>query len=88
MRTSNTCPKCSGRKLVVAGPRYSNEHGWFLIPVIPEGSRGYYESWTCAACGYTEFYAMALSDVDEIAAQYPDVVRIVESGEPSRGPYR
>jgi hypothetical protein len=49
---------------------------------------GGFESWTCAACGYTELYAKNLGDVDALAAQWPDHARIVDSSKTSAGPFR
>jgi hypothetical protein len=56
---------------------------------IPKGHRfGSFESWSCAACGFTELYAKDLGDVDALAAQYPADVRIVDGNVPAKGTFR
>ena len=50
MRTTATCPKCSGKKLIVV-----HERGFLRDTKVI----GRFESWICAACGYTEFYALS-----------------------------
>ncbi len=100
MRTTGTCPKCSGKKIAVVELRQKDRtEGPAAIPVV--GIRlsglqlwsgfkfsGRFESWICAACGYTELYAKDLGDVDALAAQYPEDVRIVDSAVPVMGPFR
>lgn len=49
--------------------------------------RGRFESWICTACGYTEFYANDLGDLDEIAAQKYEGLRVVD-GTKARSPFR
>jgi predicted nucleic-acid-binding Zn-ribbon protein len=104
MRTTATCPKCSGKKIIVTDLRhthYSARRGESLetIPAVSVAVRGFFggtrvcggfESWICAACGYTEFYAkdLDLDDVDRLAAQWPEDIRIVDSAAPKRGPFR
>jgi predicted nucleic-acid-binding Zn-ribbon protein len=79
MRTTATCPKCSGKKLIVV-----HERGFLRDTKVI----GRFESWICAACGYTEFYAKDLADVDALASQWPEDVRIVDSTVPRTGPFR
>jgi predicted nucleic-acid-binding Zn-ribbon protein len=96
MRTTATCPKCSGKKILVAELRDDTgdfPHRARPVPVVawnvgPISTIGRFESWICAACGYTEFYAKDLGDVDELAAQLPNDVRIVDSASPKKGPFR
>jgi predicted nucleic-acid-binding Zn-ribbon protein len=98
MRTTATCPKCSGKKIVVTDLRYVDHgEGWIATDRIPavaydvQGrakSFGRFESWICAACGYTEFYAKDLGDVDKLTAERPEDVRIVDATVPARGPFR
>jgi hypothetical protein len=51
---------------------------------------GRFEAWICIACGFTELYAEDLGavDVEELAAQHPDDVRIVDGASPKKGPFR
>jgi predicted nucleic-acid-binding Zn-ribbon protein len=103
MRTTATCPKCSGKKIVVTELRHTNNVGEVgeridAIPVVGIRVRrsltwdtkvvGTFESWICAACGYTELYAKDLGDVDKLAAERPTDVRIVDAAVPARGPFR
>ena len=101
MRTTATCPKCSGKKIVVAELRQPFPGTIArLIPALalntmPEPSDalvvkkvGGFESWICAACGYTEFYAKDLGDVDRLAVEHPEHVRIVDATVHERGPFR
>jgi len=94
MRTTATCPKCSGKKIVVTELRVARP-SVSRIPAaaydvawrLPEEAGGF-ESWICAACGYTEFYAKDLGDVDRLAAEHPKDVRIVDGTIAARGPFR
>jgi len=50
---------------------------------------GRFETWICLACGYTELYAHGLPvNVEAIAEQHPDQLRVVDAEPPERGPYR
>jgi predicted nucleic-acid-binding Zn-ribbon protein len=51
-------------------------------------SYGFFETWICLPCGYTEFYAYGLEGIEKIARDHPDQVRIVDSTSPEQGPYR
>jgi predicted nucleic-acid-binding Zn-ribbon protein len=103
MRTTATCPKCSGKKVIVAELRHRNAIDdnmeridrvpvvGFVVPgflTTTINFLGRFESWICAACGYTEFYAKDLGDVDALAAKCPEEVRIVDSAAPKKGPFR
>jgi predicted nucleic-acid-binding Zn-ribbon protein len=92
MRTTATCPKCSGKKIVVTEPCYiAGEYRMprGLHPVVAGGRAfGRFESWICAACGYTELYALDLGDVDRLAEERPKDVRIIDSTVPTKGPFR
>jgi predicted nucleic-acid-binding Zn-ribbon protein len=99
MRTTATCPKCSGKKIVVADIRHitgesHNAIGPRVVSFTVQSflgvgkSFGRFETWICAACGFTETYAVGLGDVDLLASQRPEEVRIVESGGSSSGPFR
>ncbi len=50
---------------------------------------GYFETWTCLSCGYTEFYARGIpSNIGSIVEKHPDQLRIVDAEQPGHGPYR
>ena len=49
---------------------------------------GRFESWICLGCGYTEFYAHGLENLEALAKQHPDQLRIVDAGPPEKTPYR
>ena len=100
MRSSQTCPKCSGQKFAVTrefrqAPR-SNSNATFQFPAITLEIKalddriitGRFEAWLCMGCGYTEFYAYGLEGVEQLAQQYPDQLRIVDARPPEQGPYR
>jgi predicted nucleic-acid-binding Zn-ribbon protein len=107
MRTTQTCPKCSGKKFAVTDefrqPDYdsSNVTRPFSAITIPTGSSsrgkcsyegrkalGQFETWICVVCGYTEFYAYGLDDIEHVAKQYPDHLRIVDATPRGQGPFR
>jgi predicted nucleic-acid-binding Zn-ribbon protein len=102
MRTTATCPKCSGKKMMVVDLRQYPGESLTLrrIPVVAfhvkqwllsvPSALGRFEAWICVGCGFTELYAEDLGDVDveELAAQYPDYVRIVDAAVSERGPFR
>ena len=100
MRTTATCPKCSGKKIVVTELRHPASETGRIVPIpvaacearslfgLGDDVVGRFESWICAACGYTEFYAKDFGDVDKLAAKHSDDVRIVDGTIPARGPFR
>jgi hypothetical protein len=49
---------------------------------------GAFETWICLGCGYTELYAHHLAGIEDLAADCPGELRIVDAGPPARGPYR
>jgi predicted nucleic-acid-binding Zn-ribbon protein len=63
MKNSLVCPKCGGRKLwhvLKVKPAMAIE---YFPMAVRDGARvGRYETFTCAACGYTEWYALDLPD--------------------------
>jgi len=91
MRTTHRCPKCQGQKLYVCEnrqphtpPASSKSYITFRITTalhdthIPVGT---YETWSCAACGYTEWYAQDKEGVLERLSRVADSgVRVVEAG--------
>jgi predicted nucleic-acid-binding Zn-ribbon protein len=77
MKKHQTCPKCESRKFlitpefIIPDPSASNTTipvpaftaklgGWLGDRV----STGTFEAWTCAQCGFTEWYAKGLESLD------------------------
>ncbi len=88
MRQTKMCPDCSGRKFAVTVLEDSDFH---RVPAMPSGSgpHGCFEVWICLRCGYTAFYARNLPvDIERIARQHPDGVRVVDAESGGQGPYR
>ena len=75
MRKSLVCPKCEGRKIwhveaartpaMTAGYKSPSDIGVAVRGSTWRGFRavGGYETFTCAGCGYTEWYAHGLEDL-------------------------
>jgi len=102
MRSTQMCPKCSGKKFAVKAefrqPHHRGDNITAPFPAITidvknqtYGDRitsGQFETWICVACGYTEFYASGKENLDKLAQKYPDQLRIIDAGPPEQGPYR
>jgi predicted nucleic-acid-binding Zn-ribbon protein len=103
MRATATCPKCSGKKMmVVTTKQITGQYANKLSPIPVVGYEvarlltteprtfGRFEAWICIACGFTEHYAEDLGDVDvaALAAAHPDVVRLVDGSNPEKAPFR
>jgi predicted nucleic-acid-binding Zn-ribbon protein len=94
MRATQTCPKCAGKKFAVTSefqvPNITYAGGRNTLPAIAVegGGFGRFTTWICIRCGYTEFYAYGCEDIEAIAKQHPDRLRIVDAGSPEQGPYR
>jgi predicted nucleic-acid-binding Zn-ribbon protein len=102
MRSTQTCPKCSGRKFAVnevfrqAPTPHSTDTRPFRAITIDRAkphndtylATGYVESWICLGCGYMELYAYQIEHLKALAAEHPDQLRIVDAGAPEQGPYR
>jgi predicted nucleic-acid-binding Zn-ribbon protein len=80
MRKSLVCPKCEGRKIWrvehVRTPAMTSSGRPSEVGVLVAGSvwRGYkaiggYETFSCARCGYTEWYAHGLEELRHDPAQ-------------------
>jgi hypothetical protein len=54
----------------------------------PYIATGYVEAWICLGCKYMELYALQIEDLEALAEQYPDQLRIVDARPPDHGPYR
>lgn len=104
MKLSQACPKCQSRRLwVVEGmnvldPESSNTVVPFRVvtkgvpsePKIPDRriSGGTFDTWICAACGFTEWYAKnAAAELSELAQVPGSGVRFIDTT-PQRGPFR
>jgi predicted nucleic-acid-binding Zn-ribbon protein len=64
MNNTNTCPKCGGNR--IAGPhKVAGQHHVRID--LPGVLTATLESFTCADCGYTEFYAdrIGLKNINE-----------------------
>jgi predicted nucleic-acid-binding Zn-ribbon protein len=107
MRSTQTCPKCAGRKFAISEefrqPDHATPNTTSPFPAItivahrPAEERtgpwarktvGTFETWICVGCGYTEFYAKGLDDIEALAKQHPDRLRILDAGSVKQGPYR
>ena len=81
MRKTLQCPKCDGRKLwrvehaatpgLQAGGRGPSPVGIAVVGSVWRGFKalGGYETFTCAACGYTEWYAHGVESLEENAKE-------------------
>jgi predicted nucleic-acid-binding Zn-ribbon protein len=49
---------------------------------------GKLETWICLECGFTELYAKGLDEIESLAKQHPDRVRVLDAGPGNKGPYR
>ena len=58
MKNSNTCPKCGGTK--IAGSHNVHAGDMHIRVNLPGFSTATVDSYTCANCGYTEFYSDSL----------------------------
>jgi predicted nucleic-acid-binding Zn-ribbon protein len=104
MRSTQTCPKCSGQRFAVNDefrqPDQDSSDGTEPLPAItikvpkddwnPDGpscrkALGSFETWICLGCGYTEFYAMGLDNIEAAAKQHLDRLRIVDAGTKHQG---
>jgi len=107
MQSTQTCPKCSGKKFAVTDEfRHPDQESSNMTRPFPaitiiahrvdqvrtgpwaRETLGSFETWICLGCGYTEFYARGIEQVEEIAKRWPERVRIVDAGPAALGPYR
>ena len=101
MRNTQTCPKCSGKKFAVVAELRQPDHDssnmtqpfpavTVRVPGFISDRRtlGQFETWICGRCGYTELYAYGLGDIEQVARQWPDQVRIVDATPRAQGPFR
>jgi predicted nucleic-acid-binding Zn-ribbon protein len=93
MRETQTCPKCSGKRLAVSElrdqegrtiPAIAIIGGWQMVSEF----RGTLENWFCLRCGYAELYVRNCGQLDAIAEEHPKQLRIVDAEPPKKGPYR
>lgn len=99
MRSTQTCPKCSGRKFAVSArfqvPEVGECPAIMAHTVTRSGMEsiraGKFQTWMCLSCGYTEFYAYDLGDlaqIEQAVGTWSDQMRIVDATAPQKGPYR
>jgi predicted nucleic-acid-binding Zn-ribbon protein len=99
MRSTQTCPECSGKKFAVtkefAQPIPRTTYGRYTFPAITvedsSGTQGLgmFEAWICLHCGFTRFYAHDLPhDIEAIIKGHPAQWRVVDATPPEQGPYR
>ena len=91
MHPTMTCTACSGQRFAVRV--LVDGRGWRLravpLPAFSRAEAGRFEAWICLGCGYTAIYAQQLpEDIEALAKQFPDELRIVDAGPPEQGPYR
>ena len=48
---------------------------------------GEFEAWVCAKCGFTEWYAQKVHQLERLA-EHTSAVRIIDHGPAEGGPYR
>lgn len=97
MKTTLTCPKCNHRAIWVIDPvtqpndpSHAIERFVVVARETSPGVRsvaGRYEVFVCAGCGYTEWYAKDLANLQYFAADPSYGVRLLEGGG-SHGAYR
>ena len=99
MKASLACPKCQSRQLwqiaEVRFPDYESSnatHPMCVTAVNPTAYdrelAGTFESWVCANCGFTEWYAFRANDVLARLAAIPNSgVRFIDTT-PRQGPFR
>ena len=109
MRATQTCPKRAGKKFAVSTELKlrdeNSSSGTYALPAITiqlpsrRAPLGKLETWICTRCGYTEFYAYGIGeintlarygigDLNALARQYPDQLRVVDAEPQGQGPYR
>ena len=97
MRSTQTCPECSGKRfLVMPKLQVISQRGTGIAHalVVNKGwsgeHSGTFETWTCLGCGYTALYASGidLTRLDELCREFPEQVRVVDATPPKQGPYR
>lgn len=97
MRKTHVCPKCSSRRFLVTGefqvPDQDSSNGvepfpafTFSISLFQRTLAGGFEVWTCASCGFTEWYATGLERLD--ISQSQGKVRYFDASAPPGGAYR
>ena len=97
MKQSAACPKCTGRRIWVIAPYVAADDTSSEMRVVPDqppdtpamfrqiNPQGRLDLYVCAACGYSEFWARELDDLEP----RPDRgVRMWDNTDPSQGPFR
>lgn len=94
MKRTHTCPKCQSRRFLVSAnfqiPGQESSNATFPVPAFTfnigawtRASFGAFETWVCAGCGFTEWYAVDLAGLDISKAK--DTVRYVDATAPGSG---
>ena len=97
MKSTHLCPKCQSRRFLVTGefkvPDQDSTNGIEPFPPFTmktgpysRDCTGKFETWICAGCGFTEWYAVELQGLDP--TQSEGNVRFVDAGAPPGPAYR
>ncbi|MBX3189664.1 MAG: hypothetical protein KF819_21750 [Labilithrix sp.] len=97
MKRTHVCPKCQSRKFLVQGefqvPDQDSSNGvdpfpafTFSVSTFDRSMIGAFETWTCAGCGFTEFYARDFQALD--ISQSHGKVRYFDAAAPPGPVYR
>lgn len=95
MRSTQTCPKCSGKKIAVVNrfrqPDQESSNGVHVLPAVTvEADDGWsrriavgsFETYICLGCGFVELYASGLEEIESMAATWPKQVRVLSTTPP------
>ncbi len=92
IKLTHTCTKCKSRRFLVSNEFRTPTYGHNITMRFPLVSAklpgfvedvylgGWFETWTCASCGFTEWYAQGLDQID--LSQTGDHMRYFDAGPP------
>ncbi len=99
MRKTRTCPKCEGREIwLIEQMKERGEAQPFERPIQPFNvvlkstfwqlykGEGFFQTYICKACGYTEWYALGIDELQPDSEQ--GVHLLVDRVDDAKGPYR
>lgn len=97
MKQSQCCPKCRSRRFLITDPfEVPDQDSSNSVEPFPpfthargawaRASFGQFETWTCAGCGFTEWYAKNFESLD--VSQSGGRVRYLDAGAPQGPGYR